>query len=458
MNDRLDRRHVIGLIGALPLLACHPADATDSINVATLRQRGDVGDTQALVRALAMERPVYLPAGKGSGTKGIYVVDMLDLPDGATLFGDGPATILRSSSPTVPSILRVDGSRPQTRDITLRQMTLVGYAASNGFREHHNLVNLSGVADCLMEDLIFQGFAGDGIYLGAERAGPMRVSRQNERVTIRNCNFDGVNNANRNGISVTGGSDILIDNCRFHRCTRPDMPGPIDFEADDFAFYVFDQISVTNCTFSYCGGNVGQVAIVVPAKVKQVPRNIKISGNRFESYVGTGSDIALTVHRPATADMPDMNVLIENNVGMDGRAGVRLYSGRGITVRNNRWTRYQGQAFIGYAEPGDGCRDVSISDWFQQCGSVDGVALGIYSAANILVAENHFLECGNRQPGSACILFGKGQSKGIVIRDNDFGVAAGGIPPIRRAAAHKLDGPVSISPTGIAILGPSGGR
>ncbi|WP_294268428.1 right-handed parallel beta-helix repeat-containing protein [uncultured Sphingomonas sp.] len=458
MNGRPNRRHVLELIGALPLLACHSAEATDPINAATLRQRSDVGDTPALVRALALGRPVYLPAGKGSGTKGTYVVDMLDLPEGATLYGDGPGTILRSSSATVPSILHVDGSRTQTRNVTLRQMTLIGYAASNGFREHHNLVNLSGIADCLIEDMIFEGFAGDGIYLGAERAGPTRVSRQNERVTIRNCDFDGVNNANRNGISVTGGTDILIDSCRFNHCTRRDMPGPIDFEADDFAFYVFDRISVTNCTFKNCGGNVGQVAIVIPAKVKQVPRNIKISGNRFESYVGTGSDIALTVHRPATFDMPDMNVLIENNVGMDGRAGVRLYSGRGITVRNNRWTRYQGQALIGYAEPNDGCRDVSVSDWFEQCGSIDGVALGIYSAANILVAGNHFVDCGNRQPGSACILFGKGQSKAIVIRDNEFGAAGGGIPPIRRSAAHRLDDPVSISPASIAILGPSGGR
>lgn len=452
MNGKADRRHVLGMIGALPLLACNPASAAEPIDASTLRQRGDVGDTAALARALGSGRPVYLPAGGGSGAHGDYIVDMLALPDGATLAGDGPATILRSSSARVSSILHVDGIRPQTRNITLRKMTLAGYAASNGFVEHHNLLNMSGVADCLIEEMHFKGFAGDGIYIGAEREGPARLPRENARVTIRNCTFDGVNNDNRNGISVTGGLDISIDNCHFVRCTRPDMPGPIDFEADDFPFYVFDRLSVTNCTFERCGGNVGQVSIVTPARVRQVPRNIRITDNRFIGYVGTGSDVALTVHRPASTQMPDMNILIENNIGTDGRAGIRLYSGRGITIRGNRWTRYLGQMLIGYAEQDNGCIDVHVSDRFEQCGTVDGFALGVYNASNISIAESQFIDCGNRQPDSACILFGTGQSRNITIQDNDFGTGTGRIAPIRRAAAHRFTDAVSIKPASISIL------
>lgn len=457
MPYNTDRRRLLGLFGALPLLsvpACNAANAVEPVEAPSMRQRGDVGDTAALARALASGRPVQLPAGGGSGPRGEYIVDMLELPEGATISGEGAGTVLRSSSARVPNVLRISGVAAQTRDVTLRDMKLVGYAASDGFREHHNLVNLSGVADCLIEGMTFEGFAGDGIYLGGEREGPVRIPRSNARVTIRDCTFDGVNNANRNAVSVTGGTDIRIDNCRFMRCSRPDMPGPIDFEADDFPFYVFDRLTVTNCTFQRCGGNVGQISIITPPRVRQVPRNIRIAGNRFAGYAGSGSDIALIVGRPATAAMPDMNVLIEGNNGTDGRAGVRLYSGRGITLRNNRWTRYLGQILIGYTEERDGCRDVSIADRFEACGTQDGAALGIFNADTVLIAGSSFIDCGNGRADAACIRLGPGRSSGIAIRGNDFTGSAGRAAPIRKVASHRSADRVVLEPASLSILGP----
>lgn len=456
MYNNPDRRHLLGLVGVIPLLsfpACHAANVVKPIKAPTLRKRGDVGDTASLARALALGRPVYLPAGGGTGPRGEYMVDMLELPDGATISGEGADTVLRSSSARVSNILIVSGSAAQTHNITLRDMKLVGYAVSAGFREHHNLVNMSGVADCLIERLTFESFAGDGIYIGAEHEGIERKPRNNARITIRNCAFDGVNHANRNAISVTGGTDISIDNCRFIRCSSPDMPGPIDFEADDFPFYVFNRLSVTNCTFDRCGGNVGQISIITPPRVREVPRNIRIAGNRFSSYVGSGSDIALTVHRPATDNMPDMKVLVENNIGIDGRAGVRLYSGRGITLRNNRWTRYPGQTFLGYTEPNDGCRDISVADRFEKCGTIDGVALGIFNADNVSIVGSSFVDCGNGRTDAACIRLGSGRSSGVAIRNNDFD-SAGLAAPIRKGADHKSAGRIQVEPANLPILGP----
>ncbi|WP_294263016.1 right-handed parallel beta-helix repeat-containing protein [uncultured Sphingomonas sp.] len=457
MPHETDRRRLLGLFGAIPLLsvpACNAANAVEPVEAPTLRQRGDVGDTAALARALASGRPVQLPAGGGSGPRGEYIVDMLELPDGATISGEGMGTVLRSSSARVQSILLVSGAAAQTRNLTLRDMKLVGHATSDGFREHHNLVSLSGVADCLIEGVTFEGFAGDGIYLGGERDGPVRTPRSNARVTIRDCTFDGINNANRNAISVTGGTDIVIDDCRFMRCSRPDMPGPIDFEADDFPFYVFDRLTVTNCSFERCGGNVGQISIVTPPRVRQVPRNIRIAGNRFAGYAGSGSDIALTVGRPATAAMPDMNVVIENNVGSNGRAGVRLYSGRGITLRNNRWTRYLGQMFVGYAEARDGCRDVSVADRFEACGTQDGAAIGIFNADTVSIAGSSFVDCGNGRADAACIRLGPGRSSGVAIRGNDFAGSVGRAAPIRQTAGHRSSDRILLEPASLSILGP----
>lgn len=443
MHNNADRRRLLSLIGAAPLLSlpvCLAANMAKSVDAPMLRQRGDVGDTASLARALALGRPVRLPAGGGTGPHGDYIVDMLKLPEGSMIIGDGNATILRSSNAQVPSIMLVDGTAAQTGNITLRDMKLVGYS-NDGFQEHHNLINLSGVTDCLIERITFEGFAGDGIYVGAEHEGPVRTPRMNARITIQSCSFDGVNYANRNGISVTGGIDISIDNCHFRRCSNPEMPGPIDFEADDFPFYKFSRLSITRCTFDRCGGNVGQISIITPSIVREVPRNVYIADNQFSNYLGSGSDIAINVHRPATDSMPDMKVLIQNNIGVNGRAGVRVYSGRGIILRNNRWTRYLGQTFLGYSEPNDICRDISVADRFEACGTVDGVALGIFNADNVSVMGNSFVDCGNRRADAACIRLGPGRSSGLTIRNNDFS-NAGPAAPLRREAEHRATDPV----------------
>lgn len=445
--DDVTRRRTLMLLGSTSLLGipcCGTAIAGDAVDPTTLRRPGDVGDTPALARALRQGGPVRLPAGRGSGPDGDYLVDMLDLPDNAWITGDGHASVVRSTSATIPSVFRVDGSRYTTRNITLRDMTITGHVASDGFREHHNLVNLSGVSDCLIDGILFRGFAGDGLYIGAEWQAATRIARKNYRIEVRNCIFDGINNDNRNGISVTGGHYIKIDRCSFVRCTRPDMPGPVDFEADDFPFYIFNEISVTNCTFEHCGGNVAQIAVITPPRVIEVPRNIRIANNRFSRYSGTGSDVALLVYRRASPAMPVMNVLVENNSGVGGRAGVRAYSGRGIIIRNNVWQQYLGQSFIGYVEPTDGCRDVHVADHYENCGLIDKVALGIYNTDNTSIIGCTFVDCGDGQAGSACILLGKGRSSRIIIEDNDFNGRGKGVEILRGDPGHHLSAPARL--------------
>lgn len=451
MQKEIDRRGMIGLISATSFAsfsACYAENAVEPVEAPTLRQRGDVGDTASLARALATGRPVYLPAGGGTGQGGDYVVDMLELRHGSTINGNGEGTVIRSSNPRIPSVFVVKGRAVPTRNITLRAMKLVGYSVTDGFREHHNLVDFSGITNCLIERVFFEGFAGDAVYIGAEQQLLTRTPCNNTHVKIRDCVFDGVNHANRNAVSVTGGTDIIIENCTFTRCTSTEMPGPIDFEADDFPFYVFDLLSVNNCTFDRCGGNVGQISIVTPPNVRQLPRNIRIADNRFSNYKGSGSDIAVTVSRAATNSMPNMEMLIENNVGIDGRAGVRLYSGRGITLRNNHWTRYSGQTFIGYAGARDVCRDISVADKFEMCGTTDGVALGIFNADNVSIVGSSFIDCGNGRADSACIRLGSGRSSSIAIRNNDF-TRAGSAACILRAADHMVAGPIELEPANL---------
>jgi hypothetical protein len=128
----------------------------------------------------------------------------------------------------------------------------------------------------------------------------------------------------------------------------------------------------------------------------------------------------VTINRQPNAEMPTMDVVIENNQGSDGYSGVQVFSGKGITIRGNRWTRYASRSFIGFPEPNAGAVDVLVSDSFDQCGWRDGIALAIYKGENIRLESNRFVRTGHGGPGSAPIYLGTGRIRELALRRNDF--------------------------------------
>lgn len=419
------RREVVqglaAVLGALPAAGGCRSLILPSPAVSDHRRPGDPDDTAAALRALSKGLDLYFPAGRGSGEGGAYLLRSLALPSGATLRGDGEGSILRVASFDVTSvILAVSETIAQPlENITLHDLRIEGMVADTGFREHWNLVSMSGVSGLRIERVQFVGFAGDGLYLGAEREGPVREPRVIRNVTIRDCLFDGVNRDNRNGISVTGGTGITIDRCSFRRCTRGNMPGPIDFEPDAFPFYRLERLRVTNCDFEECGGNVGQVALIVPTVVAP-PRQVLIEGNSFRNYRGTGGDVAISINREPDAAMPDMACTIRNNVGVGGHGGVQIFSGKGVTVTGNRWTRYSGSGFLGFTDGTAGVMDVLVSDRFDQCGWKGGVAFAVYKGTDVRLQDNIFLRSGHEGPGSAPLYLGTGRIRRFALVRNDF--------------------------------------
>jgi hypothetical protein len=93
----------------------------------------------------------------------------------------------------------------------------------------------------LIDNCVIEGFRGDGIIFGSglnDNAAPNTLTeRHNVDVTVTNCYIDGVNNDNRNGISVIDGNGVTIENNYFTRCSRSNMPGAIDIEPDAGVFY-----------------------------------------------------------------------------------------------------------------------------------------------------------------------------------------------------------------------------
>lgn len=434
------RRALIGLLSGLVVV---PSSAScksraGEIVLPDLRRRSDTDDSAAFARALELGAPVYCPAGRGSGSDGAYVLSSVPLISDTTIRGDGSSSILRLA-PEARSVF-IGLSSPDTplENVALSDFRIEGRVTETGFKEHWNLISLAGISILRIERVEFIGFAGDGLYLGAEHQGVAREPRMIRDILVRDCLFDGVNNDNRNGISVTGGEAITIDGCRFRRCSRPDMPGPIDFEPDAFPFYKLARLRVTNCDFEACGGNVGQVSIVIPPVVPP-PRDVLISGNRFRGYRGTGGDVAVTINRQPDSATPAMRCVIEDNVGIDGHGGVQIFSGKDITVRNNRWADYAGRSLFGYNESTAGVLDVTVmGDQFVRCGWRDGIAVAVYKGDGIALEGLLFRETGNGTPGAAPLYLGPGRIRRLSLIGNDWrgNPASAGLVIVERGADY----------------------
>lgn len=391
-------------------------------SVPDYRRPGDRDDSAAVLRAMDAASTIHFPAGQGMASDGAYLLHEVPLRSGSTVHGDGPGSVLRATAADTKAVLAAVSASTAAplRDIVVRDLTIEGRVAQTGFREHWNTFQVSGVDGLKIERVAFVGFAGDGLCLCAEVAHAVgRDPRVIRNVLVSDCLFDGVANDNRNAISVTGGADITIDRCRFRRCTRPTMPGPIDFEPDPFPFYRLERLRVTNCDFEDCGGNVGQIAVIVPAIVPP-PRGVLIANNRFRRYRGSGGDIAVSINREPDAGTRPMDCVIERNTGTDGYGGIHLFSGRGITVRDNHWTGYSGRGFVGYDAPDAGVRDVTVSDRFDRCGWRDGVALAVYKGDGVRLSGNRFTATGNNGAGSAPLYLGTGRIRRLALVDNDF--------------------------------------
>jgi hypothetical protein len=146
-------------------------------------------------------------------------------------------------------------------EISFANINFISTVVQDGFSEHCYLLNLNAVSNVIIDKCIFQGFRGDGIYLGSSNI--PGIERHNNDIKINSCLFDGLCNNNRNGISVIDGRNITIDNCIFSNCTQENMPGAIDIEPDKNLFSVVKNIRISNCKFDNNNGTAN-ISIYLP--------------------------------------------------------------------------------------------------------------------------------------------------------------------------------------------------
>lgn len=306
---------------------------------------GTTNDTSAIQAALTSSNAVYFPAGT-------YLSDTVNLKSNQFVFGDGKSSIIKQNTITDGSYgtLFADSGSASAyiSGITIQNIQVLGQVATLGFSEFQHLISLNGVQDVLIDNVYITGFRGDGIYIGCSTVAGRE--RHNKNVRVTNCVIDGVNNDNRNGISVIDGDGISITNNKFLNCTRTNMPGAIDFEPDGSdAWHIMKNCTVSGNLFDSCGGNVATVGAFLSGSAGWTvkPTNFVISNNTTINPIagGSSSSFASIIFGSTGASSPG-DVIITGNTAFSAKP-FDLRQVNGVIISNNVFNQTD-IGFIGF--------------------------------------------------------------------------------------------------------------
>lgn len=403
---------------------------------------GATDSTAAVMSAAASGRTVKLPA-KRDGTKATYKLGLTALPAGTTLFGDGAATELIPLTNLSRGVITVNSASAVTfvDDLSFINLTFRGSVVADGFSEQVHLLTLNGVRNALVAGCRFLGFRGDGLYIGSGDVGGSE--RHNFNVTVTNNIFDGLNNDNRQGVSIIDCDGLTVDNNTFRNTTRFNMPGAIDIEPDVAAFHVIKNITISNNRFNNIGGNLGVISVFLASSVIPSPDNILITGNTFTNSVTSAdhSEIFVGTTRTFVDGDIDSGVIIANNRGRNGCRQLDIRAIKGCTVKDNRFETYTKGSSVGVAALANQApRNLTMKDnKFIRCATSGGITIAVGSVDYWTNESNRYDDCGNGAAGSYCIDFDSGTSSYLNFRNNTYRSPTGKtLNGIVKEAAHTF--------------------
>lgn len=420
-----------------------------SVSVEDFRAPGDTTDTAAFLRAVteaaASGRSVYLPAGQGLGTDGVYLITTYptSIPSNTTILGGGIGkTVVRPVSAGNSVFFQQSASNAvQDANLTFLDMTLYGYTETAGFNEQVPLISINGIDNLLVERVEFKGFQGDGLTIAAGIV--VDDDRENTRITVRDSFFDGINKENRNGISVLSVDNILIDHSYFTRVSKNTMPGAIDFEPNPTSLTSIENVIVRDCTFDDVGGGVGAIAFIIPSD-SPVAKDVKILNNTFKN--NDSADIAIAMNRTVATTDTDSAILIDGNYGYGGFRPADIFSVRGVTItKSNTFENYLLPIQIGFNTTGSRARDVYCAAQLALVGTAGGSQPGVLIGygSGVTLDGMLFDRCSGTTSGDAAIQFlNSSTSENVTIRNTRF------IPNGSQTAAIVNQGSHTFTPAG----------
>jgi hypothetical protein len=237
---------------------------------------------------------------------------------------------------------------------------------------------------------------------------------------VRRCAFDGLNNQNRNGISILDCDGMLVEQCTFRRLTRSDMPGSIDMEPNADLYYRLRNIRIVGNKFSNTGGNVAVISLVIATGLTQMPQDIVIEDNIIEDTNGTA--FAFIQHVPPAPGTKPQNLVVRNNrvYGNFVRPFV-LLGINGLSFTHNQFEGGAQAGQVGFTQPESVVRNLTFEqNSFSHCGSEGGTGFLVFSVSDVRIVGNDFVDCGNGKPASYVFDFNVGNSERVVFQGNRF--------------------------------------
>ena len=385
------------------------AKMRDIVSVKDFGAVGDgvTNDSTAFYNAAVAGAKVYVPAGT-------YLVTVLNLPSDTFFYGDGEASVIKPWDITARGALGCDSGSATAfiTSLVFTDLKFLGTVVADGFLEFAHLLNLNGVKQARIENCSFVGFRGDGFYLGSGLFGG--TERHNFDITVKNCVFDGVNNDNRNGLSVIDVNGMEVENCVFRNCAKSTMPGSVDFEPNA-SFSVIKNVRVINNKFSNTNGLRGHLVISTNNAAAGALENIIIRGNFFEN-TGTSSSILLDAFGAAPTNQ--QFILIEGNTSINPLGDfVQTLNGfyDGMIISGNTSRHLRG-VWMSYGVVAQTFRNILITNNnFFGVGASSFNVLINGNAYNISIKGNHFASAGDYH-----VWFASGVSEDISINDNEF--------------------------------------
>ncbi|PAX09228.1 right-handed parallel beta-helix repeat-containing protein [Sphingomonas lenta] len=418
-------------------------DADGRASLPDFRRDGDVDDSEAFRRAAATGRPVHLPAGRGRGPGGRYLIASTPqdrLPSGVQVLGDGidRTIVARSYRRSAPFVFFFDSDSADParngRNMIFRDFTIEDEVEKRGYAEFDYLIMLNGVSGARFERVGFRGFRGDGLHLGSGTV--LGHERHNLDVSVVDCVFDGINANNRNGISVIDCDRLLVQGCRFLNCSRYGdgtvnkgdpfnprtgvmAPGPIDFEPNDDGFAVIRAVTIRDNLFRGGGGYAVTLNLRANDRVRNAQSGFVITGNTIEDRDGAFTTAGYGGDQAIRADQ-GYGVTFSRNTIRRCRTPFILNGMRGVTMAENRFTDCASHSEIGNTAWN---AEVTLTgNRFERVGlRPAGYALWVRECDRLRLERNEFVDCGlaDRRFGVGLAFVG-GRITRLAMLDNLF--------------------------------------
>lgn len=372
---------------------------------------------------------VYVPPGN-------YLIRGVDLPSNTTIYGAGASSVLWQIEGVDSNVIQLgtnfnDGGSSDLatnktniaiRTLKLARKNRITYASAGDAQQQYHFISIQATTGIKVQNCILEGFNGDGIYVGGGRGAS--IERHNLDVEISNNFFNGIDNQNRNGISVIDCEGLLVQGNVFRRVSNQYQPGAIDIEPNANTFHRLRDHKIVNNRFVQCGGGAGSAGLII--QIPDVAYTTSPSGflfafNEVDGVTSNAAGLVLT-HNGAASPSRNHNVRVIGNKISRVTRSFSVMGFSNVLIDDNQFDGSTLGALIGFSTADRKCYNIKLSNnYFNATGTTEGRGIGIYTVDGLDVVSNRFVNVG-KSDGSLgqALLFNTGTSTNVRHINNTY--------------------------------------